>query len=69
MASVHRDESATLNRWLGELAAENARLREQLRARRARAPVVMKSLALIFAGLLLAGPVAMAGFLVGRILR
>ena len=69
MASVHRDESATLNRWAAELAAENARLEGELRAKRARTPLVMKALALLFAGLLLASPVAMAGFLVGRLLQ
>jgi hypothetical protein len=69
VASVHRDESATLNRWAAELAGENARLEEQLREKRARTPIVMRGLALLFAGLLLASPVAMAGFLLGRLLQ
>jgi hypothetical protein len=68
VASVHRDESATLNRWLTELAAENARLSALLRAKKGPGPFAMKALALVFAGLLLASPVAIAGFLVGRIL-
>lgn len=69
MASVHRDESATLSGCLAKLAAENARLKEQLRAKQAPPPIAMRALALVFAGLLLASPVAIAGFLVGRLIQ
>ena len=67
MASVHRDESATLKRRISELRQQNGVLEERIEAMTRRPAVVV--VLWIILGLMMTVPVALAGFIAGLELR